>query len=83
MDGQGLPIRRQIKPRYRTRNERIIAELRANVGAGAPIDPKMKAKRLVAEIAILMALIHGGDWRVQFEPENGIVLISRRLPRSP
>ncbi len=74
-----LAIQRQIKPRYETRNDEIIAELRKAAGAGPPIDPHMKVKRMTAEVAILMALVHGGDWRVQYEPENGLVLIARRL----
>lgn len=74
-----MAIDRQIRLRYATRNEEIVAEIREAAGASPPIDPRMRAKRLVAEIATLMALLHGGDWRVQFEPENGLVQIVRRL----
>ncbi len=72
-------IARRIKPKYATRNHQIVAELREAAGAAPPIDPAMRVKRLVAEVAIQMALLHGGDWRVQFEPENGLVQIVRRL----
>lgn len=72
-------IARRIKQKYKTRNEAIVARLRAEAGADAPRDPAMTLKKRVAEVAYLMALIHGGDWRIQIEPENGIVLIARRL----
>lgn len=74
-----MAIRYQIKPKFESRNHEIVAGLREVAGAGPPIDQKMHAKRKVAEVATLMALIHGGDWRVQFEPENGLVMIVRRL----
>lgn len=74
-----MAIERQIKQRYATRNEEIVAQLRESAGAGPPIDPRMAAKRKIAEAAILLALAHGGDWRVQFEPENDLVSIARRL----
>lgn len=74
-----MAIRHRIKPRYKTRNEQIIADLRNSAGAGPPIDQEMAVKRKIAEAAIAMALLHGGDWRVQYEPENGLVMIVRRL----
>lgn len=77
-----MAINHQIKPRYETRNHAIVATLREAAGAGPPRDPNMRAKKMVAEIAILLALSQGGDWRVQFEPENGLVQISRRRRRS-
>ncbi len=83
MSGAGnLPIRRRIKLRYETRNHEIVAKLRETAGAAPPIDPHMRIKRLLAEIAILMALIHGGDWRVEIAPEKGFLLVSRRERRS-
>lgn len=74
-----MAIYHQIRPRYASRNEEIIAKLRAEVGAGPPIDPAMRARKKVAEVAILMALVHGGDWRVQYRPERGVIVIARRL----
>lgn len=76
-----MSIRHRIAPRYASRNHEIVARLREDAGAGPPIDPKMRAKKLVAEVAILMALIHGGDWRVQYQPEKGLILIARRQDR--
>lgn len=74
-----MSIQHRIKPRYPSRQHEIIANLRAEVGAGPPIDPSRTAKKRVAEAAILMALAYGGDWRVQFQPEHGVVVIARRL----
>lgn len=74
-----MAIYHRIKPRYPSRNDEIIAKLRAEVRAGPPRDPTMAAKKKVAEVAILMALIHGGEWRVQFEPENDLILIARLI----
>jgi hypothetical protein len=75
-----LAIRHQITRRYATRNEEIVAGLREAAGAGPPVDPELKVKRLVAEIAIQMALLHGGDWRAEVDHEIGYALISRRSP---
>ena len=76
-----MAIQHRIQPKYATRNHQIVAELRESAGAAPPIDPAMRVKRLTAEVAIQMALLHGGDWRVQCEPENGLVVISRRRRR--
>lgn len=76
-----MGIQHQLRSRHLTRNERIVDDLRRAARANPPIDPTVKAKRLVAEVAIQMALLHGGDWRVQYEPENGLVLIARRRKR--
>lgn len=73
-----MAIIHQIKQRYQSKNHQIIAELRSSVGAGPPIDPAMKVKRLTAEVAVQMALLHGGDWRVQIDHEKGYVLIDPR-----
>lgn len=73
-----MAIQHRIQPKYATRNHQIVAELREAAGAAPPIDPAMRVKRLTAEVAIQMALLHGGDWRVEHQPEKGFVLISRR-----
>lgn len=77
-----MAIVHRIKPKYKTRMEATVAKLRAEVGAGPPIDPAMKAKRLIAEAAIQMALWQGGDWRVEIDPHSMFVLISRRQKRT-
>ncbi|OCX17603.1 hypothetical protein QV13_12660 [Mesorhizobium hungaricum] len=66
--------------RQQARNEAIVADLRNTAGVGAPLDQKMIIKRKAAEISTAMALLYGGDWRVQFDLEEGLVLIARRLP---
>ncbi len=73
----------KVKPSYKTRNEQIVAELRNATGAGPPIDQEMAVKRKAAEITISMALLHGGDWRLQYEPENGLVVVARLRCRPP
>lgn len=45
-----MAIRHRIKPRYKTRNEQIVADLRIAAGAGPPIDQEMAIKRKTAEI---------------------------------
>ncbi len=74
-----MAIEHRIRPRYATKVEATVAQLRAEAGADAPINPHMKIKKKVADLAYLMALVHGGDWRVQIEPDQGIVLIARRI----
>lgn len=64
--------------RYATRNEEIIAELREAAGASPSLDPITVIKRKVAEIATLMALAHGGDWRVRIDHQEGVLMIARR-----
>lgn len=76
-----MAISYQVKPLYKSRNERIVADLRHAVGVGPPIDQEMVAKRKAAEIAIAMALLYGGDWRLQYEPENGLIVVARRRRR--
>jgi hypothetical protein len=65
-------------PRFKTRNEEIIAQLRDAAGASAPLDQEMVIKRKAAEIAIAMALLHGGDWRVQIDHQKGYLFVTRR-----
>lgn len=74
-----MAIEHRIKPKFKTKNDAIVARLRAEAGAGAPIDPARKVKRLTAEVAIQMALLHGGDWRVEIDHEDGFVVVRRRL----
>lgn len=76
-----MGIQHQIRPKYRTKNEAIVAGLREASGAAPPIDPYMRVKKLVAETATVMALLHGGDWRVRVDHQEGLVMIARRPPR--
>ncbi len=65
----------EYKSRFATRNEEIVEELRQSVGASAPMDPKTVVKRKAAEISTLMALAHGGDWRIVIDHQSPMVLI--------
>jgi len=83
LEGDGMAsesLARRYRPKYATRNEEIVAGLREAAGAGPPIDPHMRVKKLTAEVAVLMALIHGGDWRTEIDHEIGYALVSRRSP---
>lgn len=60
------------------RKARIIEELRVQSGAGAPIDPYLKVKKLTAEVAVLMALIHGEDWWPCVDHDRQVVMVVRR-----
>lgn len=71
----------EFEPRHQSRNDEIIAELRKSAGAGPPMDPMTVVKRKAAEISIQMALLHGGDWRVEIDHQAGFVLIAPRLPQ--
>lgn len=66
-------------PRYKTRNEEIIAELRRAAGASVQINPETMINRKAAELAIAMALLHGGDWRVEVDHQAGFVLVAPRV----
>lgn len=69
----------QYGPRYATRNDEIIARLRAEAGADAPRDPVMTIKKRTAELAYLMAFLHGGDWQVQVDHDVGLIAVTRRF----
>lgn len=65
--------------RIKNRIDANIAKLKAGTRADSLSDPNMRIKKRVAEVACLMALIHGGDWRVQIDHEEGFVYVTRRL----
>lgn len=73
-----MGIQHQFRQKYRSKTEETVARLRDEAGASAPIDPHMKVKRLTAEVAVAMALIHGGDWRIQVDHDRGFVFVTRR-----
>ena len=73
-----MAIIHQIKRKYQTRNEEIVGELIEGSGALSSSDPKVIIKRKAAEVAYLMALVNGGDWRVAINHDQGFVTISRR-----
>jgi hypothetical protein len=72
-----MAIRHRIKPRFKTRTEQIIADLRATAGAGAPLNPETVIKRKAAEISTAMALLHGGEWMAVVDHQTPMVLVRR------
>lgn len=70
-----MTIQRRIRPKFKTRNDAIVAHLRETAGAVAPLDPRMVVKRRAAELSTAMALIHGGDWQVQIDHSVPLVLV--------
>lgn len=73
-----MALHHWIKPKYKTKNDEIVARLRAEAGADAPRDPVMSVKKKAAELAYLMALVHGGDWQTRIDHQEGLVMIARR-----
>jgi hypothetical protein len=73
-----MAIEHQIRRKYATRNEEIVAGLIEATGAVPPLDPEIVIKRKAAEISTAMALLHGGDWHVEIDHHLGFVLISPR-----
>ena len=70
-----MAINHQIRPKYQSRNDEIVAKLREAAGAAPPMDPLMVVKRKAAELSTAMALLHGGDWQAQIDHSVPIVLI--------
>ncbi len=70
-----MAINHQIRPKFKTRNEEIVARIRSVAGAAAPMDPKTVIRRKSAEIATAMALLHGGEWHAQVDHSVPVVLI--------
>ena len=65
-------------PRHKTRNEEIIAALRKAAGVSDQVNPELAIKKKAADLAIAMALLHGGDWRVEIDHQAGFVLVVPR-----
>jgi hypothetical protein len=78
-----MSIQHQVRPKFRTRNEEIVAGLMEESGGSPPIDPYIAIKRKTAEVACAMALIHGGDYRIEIDHEDGSVVVRRRCPPRP
>lgn len=73
-----MAIYHRIRPKFKTRNDQIVAELFQSAGATPSAAPEIVIKRKAAEVSALMALVHGGEWRVEIDHQNGFVLIARR-----
>lgn len=74
-----MAIIHQIRRKYQNRNEEIVADLLYGADGATEGNLETVIKRKAAEISIAMAILHGGDWRVQVDHEEGFVHITRRL----
>lgn len=75
-----MAIIHQIRRKYRTKQEETVGEIMEAAGAISSLDPEVVIKRKAAEVAYLMALMHGGEWRVEIDHENPFVLVAPALP---
>lgn len=71
-----MAIIHQIRRKYRTKQEEIVGDIMEAAGALSSLDPEVVIKRKAAEVSYLMALLHGGDWRVEIDHENLFVLVT-------
>lgn len=71
-----MAIIHQIRRKYRTKQEETVGEIMESAGALSSLDPEVVIKRKAAEVSYLMALLHGGDWRVEIDHENLFVLVT-------
>jgi len=78
-----MAIEHRIKPKFKTKNEAIVARIRAEARVDAPRDPRMAIKKKMAELAYLIALEYGGDWHPAMNPEAGFAVIARQPPSTP
>lgn len=74
-----VAIIHRIRKKYASRNEEIVADLLYDAGDKNAQELEVVVRRKAAEIATIMAALHGGDWRVQADHEEGFVHITRRL----
>lgn len=77
-----MAIIHRIRPKYQNRKEEIVADLLYGSGGATEGHLQTVIKRKAAEISIAMAVLHGGEWRVQIDHEDGFVHITRRLRRN-
>lgn len=73
-----MAIIHQIRRKYANKTEETVGELINSTGALSSSDPKAVLKRKAAEVAYLMALLNGGEWKVRIDHDEGLVLIARR-----
>lgn len=68
---------------YKSRNQEIVDQIRRQAGAVPQGDLRTVAEQRANELAATMALLHGGDWRVQIDHLHSIVVVTRVLaPRN-
>lgn len=74
-----MAIIHQIRRKYASKSEETIADLLYGTGVKTEEEMETVIKRKAAEISIAMAILHGGEWRVQIDHEGPFVHITRRL----
>lgn len=73
-----MGLSHRLRPRHATRNDEIVADLQAVGTALATLDHRTVLQEKAEDIADLMALLHGGHWRVRIDHDEGVVMIARR-----
>lgn len=74
-----MAIIHQIRRRYASKSEETVADLLYGTGVKTEEEMETVIKRKAAEISIAMAILHGGEWRVQIDHDEPFVHITRRL----
>lgn len=77
-----MAIIHQIRRKYASKAEETVAELLYGTGVKSEEEMETVIKRKAAEISIAMAILHGGEWRVQIDHDEPFVHITRRLQRN-
>lgn len=77
-----MAIIHQVRRKYATKAEETVADLLYGTGVKTEEEMETIIKRKAAEISIAMAILHGGEWRVQIDHEEPLVHITRRLKRN-
>ncbi len=77
-----MAIIHQVRRKYATKAEEIVADLLYGTGGKTEEEMEVIIKRKAAEISIAMAILHGGEWRVQIDHDEPFVHITRRLKRN-
>lgn len=68
----------RIRPRYKTKAEETVAALLQGSGIGTNEEMRDFVKRKATKIALAMSILYGGDYRVQIDEEDGLIVIARR-----
>lgn len=74
-----MAIIHQIRRKFASKAEETIADLLYGTGVSTAEEMETVIKRKAAEISIAMAILHGGEWRVQIDHDEQFVHITRRL----
>ncbi|MCJ8053831.1 hypothetical protein GB928_018400 [Shinella curvata] len=77
-----MAIIHQIRRKYANKAEETVADLLYGSGVKTEEEMETVIKRKAAEISIAMAILHGGEWRVQIDHNDPFVHITRRLKRN-